>query len=72
MQLFMENEEGVHVMQGGGGEYTACGDAIDINAVDSTIDRMVPTTKKVVTCQRCIEVVKYFRGIRIKEYKRDK
>lgn len=58
---FGENSDGVHLMWG---EYGVCGDAFDINAVDDATE-IKPTTKKVVTCRRCAQVIRECRGVRV-------
>lgn len=65
MKEFMESSEGVHVMMG---EFTLCGDSFDIGETEDEPDSaLVHTKKKIVTCPRCIDVIKHVRGVRIKE-----
>lgn len=60
---FMENAEGVHLMWG---EYTLCGDAFDIEAVESdSAGNPVPTRKRTVTCKRCARIILECRGVRV-------
>lgn len=54
----------IHLMNG---EYTLCGDAYDIHAVDSDIDEIKPTKNRVVTCVSCIAIIKLTKNVRIKK-----
>jgi len=58
---FAENEDGVHAMWG---EFSICGDAFDIDAVSDEVGALKRTTKKTVTCPRCIEIIKYCKSLR--------
>ena len=58
---FGENNDGVHLMNG---EYTLCGDAFDINAVDDEVSEVAATRKRVVTCVNCIAIIKLTKGVR--------
>lgn len=64
MKEFAENRGGVHLMNG---EFTLCGDAIDIEALledDHNDGNPVPTDKKVVTCVDCVRIIQMCRGTR--------
>lgn len=66
MKEYMENAEGVHLMNALNGEYTLCGDAFDahISESDWPNGEMVATTKRVVTCERCCRIIEMCRGVR--------
>ena len=68
MSRFMENNEGVHLMAGINAEYSVCGDAFDIGS-EKGCDDMVETSKKVVTCSRCIVEILNCRGVKINKSK---
>lgn len=61
---FSENREGVHLMVG---EYTLCGDAFDIDALDESDHDGAPvaTQKKTITCKRCASIIMLCRGLKI-------
>lgn len=59
---FMENGDGVHLMNG---EYSLCGDAFDIGAVDDEVENMRDTKRKTVTCRECARVIGYCRGVKV-------
>ena len=63
MREFAENREGVHLMVL---EHTLCGDAIDIEAVESieSDGNPMPTSKRTVTCERCKVIIALCRGVR--------
>lgn len=60
---FTENGLGVHLMSPLEGEYTLCGDAFD-NEFGGSAGEAKATTKRVVTCPRCITVITECRGVR--------
>ena len=47
-------------------EHTLCGDAIDIEAVESieSDGNPMPTSKRTVTCERCKVIIALCRGVR--------
>lgn len=62
MKQYGENRDGVHLMHG---EFAVCGDAWDVNATDDEIDEIKMTHKRVVTCERCVTLIEYCRGVRV-------
>lgn len=62
MKEFMENEDGVHLVNG---EFTLCGDSFDIGETVDAALQMRDTTKRTVTCPRCSEIVLLCRGVRV-------
>jgi hypothetical protein len=65
MKEFMESAEGVHLMMG---EFTLCGDSFDIGETEADPESaLIDTKKKVVTCPRCISVIRHVRGVKIRE-----
>lgn len=60
--LFTENNDGVHIEHG---EFTLCGDSFDIGSSDGEeCGDSRPTTKRVVTCGKCIDIIEMCRGVR--------
>lgn len=61
---FQENAEGVHLVDG---EFTLCGDSFDIAETERDGDHdgtLAKTTKRIVTCKRCITIILHCRGVR--------
>lgn len=56
-----KNIDGVHLMHG---EYSLCGDAFDIHAVDETVDEIKPVKRGPVTCVKCKMLIELCRGVR--------
>lgn len=54
-ERFTENKDGVHLMHPDG-EYTLCGDALDIGSEQGE-ESMCPTEKTTVSCVRCVEII---------------
>ena len=64
---FGENADGVHLMNG---EYSLCGDAFDVGSGGLPGDEetdIVQTSKRTVTCPRCINIIRICRGVRTQE-----
>lgn len=63
---FLENAEGIHLMHG---EHTLCGDAWDAPETEADWEAgpFRKTTKRTVTCPRCIAIIRLCRYVRIKE-----
>lgn len=63
MKEFLENKDGVHLMNG---EFTLCGDSFDIAETESDFEAgtLVATRKKIVTCPKCTAVILHCRGVR--------
>ncbi len=80
MADFYENENGVHYI-GPWSDYMLCGDAVDgllsnwqhgISEEDTPLAMndfraMEPSKKRVVTCPKCIIMIKHCRGVRFRE-----
>lgn len=68
MNILLENSEGVH-LQSPFDDHTICGDTLDgdDNYMVEEIEPMWATDKKVVTCPRCILMIKTCRGVRYRE-----
>lgn len=71
MHVFVENNEGVHLMGYGiGGEFTVCGQSFDApeteECIESTGTSYTQTKKRTVTCRECVAVIKHLKGVRIK------
>jgi len=66
MKKYLENKAGVHLMYG---EFTLCGDSFDIASTEKDFPdgKLLPTDKKIVTCEKCIDLIKYCKGQKIKE-----
>lgn len=66
MIRFLENSDGVHLDNPIASDYTLCGDTSE---PDSSIgaEGATPTDKRLVTCPKCIAIIKACRGVRIKE-----
>lgn len=66
MKEFKENLAGVHLMHALNGEFTLCGDAwgAHMSERDWADGELVATTKRVVTCARCCQVIDLCRGVR--------
>lgn len=66
-----ENGEGVHLKSPLNAEFTLCGDAFDITSVEmcnSAEDahlEIQPTSKKTITCPRCIAIILHCRGVKV-------
>lgn len=59
MKLFVETSDGVHFVSFA--EYTLCGDALEgLDGLEECRD----TTKRTVTCRKCIEVIELCRGVK--------
>lgn len=66
MATFTENNNGVHLMSVLNPEHTLCGDAFDIGFCENeSCGDLTPTSKKTVTCPRCVKEIENCRGIRI-------
>lgn len=66
---FVENCEGVHLEGAECGDYTLCGDAFEGACMDMEEDMEVsPSSSRIVTCPRCIAVIKHCRGVRFREH----
>lgn len=59
---YMQNDEGVHIMDG---EFTLCGDAFDIGATEDDVSSLSPIAPTVITCKRCVRIIKKCRDPRI-------
>lgn len=67
VKCFMENSQGVHLMNAiGGSEHSVCGDSFDAGS-ESDGEDMWDTDKKVVTCPECIAEILNCRNVRIKQ-----
>lgn len=64
MKSFGENNLGVHLISTA--EYTLCGDALEGDNIrgEVELEEVVPTKKRVVTCEACKEVIELCRGVR--------
>lgn len=60
--MFMENTDGVHLMNPLNNEYTLCGDAFDCGS-EKEINSLKDTNKQSVTCSRCLEIIKLCRDL---------
>lgn len=60
---YMENAEGVHLMNVG--DYSLCGDGSDLGHDEGGGWDMRPTKRRTVTCPRCVEVIIMCRGVRV-------
>ena len=65
-RVFVEDAEfGVHAMVNS--EFTLCGVAFDLSAVEENEGAIPrPTNKKTVTCDFCIQYIETCRGLRFK------
>lgn len=61
---FIEADGFIHIRSPIQAEYTLCGDAFDICAVDAERDEWSTTTKRTVTCPQCAAVIRECRGVR--------
>ena len=61
-----ENSKGVHLPFELNTEYSLCGDTFDCGS-DGEGESLEDTNKKVITCPRCIAVIKSCRGVKTKE-----
>jgi len=59
---YVQDENGVHVMWG---EFTICGDAFDIAAVDDDAEEFVTVKAQPLTCERCVALVLFCRGLKV-------
>lgn len=59
---YTENDEGVHLQIG---EFTLCGDAFDIDAVEKDRPPFRATRSVTVTCKRCRSLILTCRGVRV-------
>lgn len=68
VDIFLENDEGVHVVNPLQGEFTLCGDSFDIADTEADFDQgeLRPTTKVTVTCPRCAMIVSELRHVRFR------
>ncbi len=58
-------EQLVHMMMPGNAEYTLCGDAFDLDAVEEGVGACHPVKRGPVTCPKCAEVIIGCRGVRV-------
>lgn len=65
--MFLESEEGVHVIHPHLGDFTLCGDSFDIGVTQDDAPSLKQTNKKVVTCPLCILIIKGCKNIKFKE-----
>lgn len=63
---YYEDDRGVHFMSPLQSEFTICGDAFDVDAVDDALSQLKPTSKRTVTCPQCVKLIRALRGIRTK------
>ena len=70
MLQYGENKDGVHFMNPDNAEYTLCGDAFDIGSeidYDDSVENVSYTKKNIITCERCIFIIKACKKVKIKE-----
>jgi hypothetical protein len=60
---FMEDQEGVHLMNR---EHTLCGLAFDAFESGDAESKLVPTTRRAITCQECANVIKLCRRVQVR------
>ena len=53
-RTFVESKDGIHLMRG---EFTLCGEAFDIAAVDPEHGGFSVTRTSMVTCPKCIDII---------------
>lgn len=66
MKEFLENADGVHLMNPHLGEFTLCGDSFDFQSTENLAPEMElkATRKRTVTCPKCITIIKGCRDVR--------
>jgi hypothetical protein len=62
---FVEYNGDVHILNPALSEYTLCGDAFDISAVDAEQSEFTETEKRAVSCLDCARIIKGVRGVRL-------
>ena len=62
---FVRTEDGIHLVSPLNGEYTLCGDAFDRDDSENEPGaKWYPTTRRVLTCPKCVAVAMACRGVR--------
>lgn len=64
MAEFVEADGDVHVMNPDLAEFTLCGDAFDLDAVEAGYEQK-PTRKRRVTCGRCARIILGVRDVQV-------
>ena len=62
---FVKYDGAVHMLNPAMSEYTLCGHAFDISAVDHERGESEPSKSRSVTCVTCISVINGCRGVRV-------
>lgn len=62
---FLENGDGVHLCSPFGIDFSLCGDSLDIGSADAEdCGDLLPTKKKVVTCEKCKSIIEHCRNVK--------